>query len=61
MARDAAVEAWTQLATRIPKTLHRKMRLHCVIADTSMMEFVVKAVEEKLAREKRRGRPPRTD
>jgi hypothetical protein len=55
---------WTQLATRIPKTLHRDLKLHCVEADTSVMEFVTKAIEEKLAKlqrhleraSKRRGR-----
>jgi hypothetical protein len=46
---------WVQLATRIPKSLHRKLRLHCVTADTSVMEFVTKAIEEKLARA---GEPP---
>lgn len=51
---------WVQLATRIPKSLHRELKLHCVTADTSVMGFVVKALEEKLARSggtlaKRRG------
>ena len=23
-------EVWTQLATRIPKELHRRLKLHCV-------------------------------
>ena len=41
---------WVQLATRIPKTLHRKLRLHCVYADIPLMDFVLKALEEKLAR-----------
>ena len=50
-------EAWVQLATRIPKTLHRELKLHCVTADVSVMEFVVQALQEKLAREgKRRSR-----
>lgn len=47
-------EAWVQLATRIPKTLHRSMKLHCVTAETSVMEFVVASIEEKLAREQKR-------
>jgi hypothetical protein len=41
-------EAWTQLATRIPKPLHRELKLHCVTAETSVMDFVTKAIEEKL-------------
>jgi predicted HicB family RNase H-like nuclease len=48
-------EVWVQLATRIPKALHRELKLHCVRTDVSVMEFVVKALEEKLAREAGRG------
>jgi predicted HicB family RNase H-like nuclease len=44
-------EVWVQLATRIPKALHRELKLHCVRSDVSVMEFVVKALEERLARE----------
>ena len=43
-----AHEAWTQLATRIPKELHRRLKLHCVTHDTSVMDFVVEALKEKL-------------
>jgi len=49
MAASEAV-VWVQLATRIPKPLHRELKLHCVTAETSVMDFVVKALEEKLAR-----------
>jgi hypothetical protein len=49
-------EPWVQLATRIPKPLHRELKLFCVTRDTSVMEFVVAALEEKLAREERRAR-----
>jgi len=49
-------EAWVQLATRIPKTLHRSVRLHCVEVEMSIMEFVIAAIERKLQRDgKRRG------
>jgi hypothetical protein len=48
MARDASI-LWVQLATRIPKSLHRDLKLHCVTVDTSVMDFVVKAIAEKLA------------
>jgi predicted HicB family RNase H-like nuclease len=52
--RDDAV---VQLATRIPKELHRRLKLHCVTNDLSLMDFVVAALEERLAREgKRPGR-----
>ena len=43
-------EPWVQLATRIPKVLHRELKLHCVRADVSVMDFVVAAVEDRLAR-----------
>ena len=48
-------EVWVQLATRIPKALHRELKLHCVKNDVSVMEFVVRALEEKLGREQGRG------
>src|SRR5438034_11705003 len=43
-------EVWTQLATRVPKALHRRLKLHCVTHDTSVMDFVTQAIEEKLGR-----------
>jgi hypothetical protein len=43
-------EVWVQLATRIPKQLHRELKLHCVSGDTSVMQFVVDAITDKLAR-----------
>jgi hypothetical protein len=49
VARSEAV-VQVQLTTRIPRSLHRKLRLHCVTADTPVMDFVVEAIEEKLAR-----------
>lgn len=44
-------EPWVQLATRIPKSLHRRMKLHAVTAETTLLAFVVEAIEEKLARD----------
>ena len=41
-------EALVQLATRIPKTLHREMKVACVKADGTVMEFVVEAIRAKL-------------
>ena len=46
-----------QLSTRIPKALHRELRLHCVSKEILLMDFVWKALEEKLAR--LRGAPAR--
>jgi len=52
MAREE--ETIVQLATRIPKNLHRRLKLHCVTHDTSVMAFVERAIEERLAREGKR-------
>ena len=35
-----AEEAWTQLATRIPKELHRRLKLYCVTHEIVLMHFV---------------------
>jgi predicted HicB family RNase H-like nuclease len=48
-----AEEVLTQLATRIPKDLHRRLKLHCVTHDIALMHFVVEAIEEKLGRKAR--------
>jgi hypothetical protein len=45
-----ADEPWTQLATRIPKQLHRRLRVYCVTHDIILMHFVAAATEEKLGR-----------
>jgi hypothetical protein len=58
MAKAAEDEVWVQLATRIPKTLHRDVKLHVVRTGTSILEFVVGALREKLARDARRSRRP---
>ena len=42
--------AMARLATRIPKSLHRKLKLYCVESGLSVMEFVTAAIEEKLRR-----------
>jgi hypothetical protein len=52
-------EPWTQMATRIPKDLHRRLKLHCVMHDMAVMEFVVAALREKLARPARGSRRTR--
>jgi len=49
-------ETSVQLATRVPKNLHRALKLHCVRAGVSVMEFLAQALEEKLAREERQTR-----
>src|SRR5207247_11176359 len=51
-------EVWTQLATRVPKELHRRLKLHCVTHDTSVMDFVTQAIEEKLGRKAKPRKGP---
>ena len=41
-------EVLIQLATRVPKALHREIKIHCVGAGISVMEFVAVALEDKL-------------
>jgi predicted HicB family RNase H-like nuclease len=58
MATEA--EVWVQLATRIPKQLHRELKLYCVKSDVSVMDFVVSALQDKLARDSRSRERRRT-
>lgn len=44
-------ETLVQLATRIPKPLHRGVKMHCTATDVSVMEFTTAALTEKLAAE----------
>ncbi len=50
-------EPQTQLATRIPQDLHRRMRLFCVTHEIPMMDFVAEAIEEKLGRKPSKPKP----
>ena len=43
-----------QLATRVPRDLHRAIKLHCVGVGMSVMEFVEAALVTKLEQEKKR-------
>jgi hypothetical protein len=56
--RKVTKEGWDQLATRIPRVLHRELKLYCVQTDTSVMNFVVAALRERLARLLGRKRSP---
>ncbi len=53
MAGRVTDEPWSQLATRVPKNLHRRLKLHCVTQETTVMDFVVQAIAEKLGRKAR--------
>ena len=57
MAKGEA-EVWTQLATRVPKELHRRLKLYCVTHEIVLMQFVTEAIEEKLGRKTRLKKGP---
>jgi predicted HicB family RNase H-like nuclease len=46
-----ATEETVVLATRIPKSLHRQIKLYCAQNDISIREFVVAALEHIWNRE----------
>ena len=46
MAKDADI--LIQLATRIPRSLHREIKIHCVANGISVMQFVAMALEARL-------------
>jgi hypothetical protein len=47
---------WVGVATRVPRSLHRRMKLHCVERGIPVMEFVRDALEEEMTRRRRGGR-----
>ena len=51
-------EPRVQLATRIPKELHRRLKLHCVTHEIAVQDFVAEAIEARLTRAS--GRSPGT-
>ena len=46
-------EPIAQLAARIPKDLHRRLKLYCVTHEIAVQDFVTQAIEEKLGRKTR--------
>ena len=48
--KTATLEPMVQMATRIPASLLRKVRVHCVEQERSIMDFVADALREKLRR-----------
>ena len=47
----------TRLATRVPKSLHRRLRLHCVQKGITIVSFVTEAVHEKLHGRRKKSTP----
>jgi len=50
MATKPADEPLVQLSTRVPEALSRRVKVHCVQREVSVMEFVAEALREKLRR-----------
>lgn len=48
--REAAAEQVDQLATRIPRALHRELKLYCIEHQRSIAAVVTEAVQEELTR-----------
>ena len=46
-----------QLSSRIPRELQRRLRVHCIESETTIMDFTVAAIREQLERKggRRRG------
>jgi predicted HicB family RNase H-like nuclease len=47
-------EVLVQLATRVPRDLHREIKLHCVGTGISVMDFVEAALTTALQRGRKR-------
>jgi predicted HicB family RNase H-like nuclease len=52
-------EVLVQLATRVPRDLHRAIKLHCVGTGISVMDFVEAALTAALQRGQKRPAKPR--
>ena len=50
MAKAERDEPIAQLATRIPKDLHRRLKLYCVTHEIALQDFVTEAIKEQLGR-----------
>lgn len=42
-----------QLATRIPRELHRTLKIHCAETDEPVMDFITRAITNELAKVKK--------
>ena len=51
-------EVFVQLATRVPRDLHRAIKLHCVGIGISVMDFVESALTAALQRGQRGPKRP---
>ena len=53
MTKTTPTEELVQVSTRIPKALHRQVKLHIVQHEGAIQTFVEAALREKLAKERR--------
>jgi hypothetical protein len=54
-------EPMTTLATRIPKALHRELRLYCVERGITAQEVVAAALRERLAADRKASRGSKSE
>ena len=54
MVARAADEPLVQMATRVPASLVRRVKIFCVVHEVSVMDFVAEALREKLRRVRNR-------
>jgi hypothetical protein len=51
--KAAADEAlWTQLATRVPKALHYRLKLECARTGEQIQRYLIRCIGDSLARRK---------
>ena len=50
MTTKKAAEPVAQLATRVPASLLKRLRVHCVTRQQTVQEFVRQAITERLRR-----------
>ncbi len=52
--RVEAIE-WAHLNARVPRRLHREIKVAAVRADATLRQFIADAIRDKLAREEKRA------
>lgn len=51
----APPETHMPLTTRVPERLRYRLKVHCILTDTTLSAFLTEAVQELLAREAARA------
>jgi hypothetical protein len=48
-------ESWALLCASVPRSLHRRVKLHCTTCGIRLSDFTAAAVQEKFTRERGTG------